>query len=88
MMHGVARLALRISERRQDPRSVWASRLRLHRSNIAVALANKNAQVIYRAAPACLPSACGATLESTRVEPRPGVGAEKVPVDHQCCASC
>jgi transposase len=48
MVHG-ARAAMRNLERRRDPRSVWAGRLKLRRgANIAtVALANKNARVIW-----------------------------------------
>lgn len=48
MVHG-ARAAMRNLERRRDPRSVWAGRLKLRRgANIAtVALANKNARVMW-----------------------------------------
>ncbi len=48
LVHG-ARAAMRNLERRRDPRSVWADRLKMRRgTNIAtVALANKNARVIW-----------------------------------------
>jgi transposase len=44
-----ARAAMRNVGRRRDPRSVWASRLKLRRgANVAtVALANKNARVMW-----------------------------------------
>ena len=48
LIHG-ARAALRCAERRRDQRSRWASRLKLRRgANVAaVALANKNARIIW-----------------------------------------
>ena len=48
LIHG-ARAAMRTIERRHDPRSLWASRLRGRRGpNVAaVALANKNARVMW-----------------------------------------
>jgi Transposase IS116/IS110/IS902 family len=48
MIHG-ARSALRVAERRRDPRSIWIGRIKLRRGpNVAaVALANKNARVIW-----------------------------------------
>ena len=48
LIHG-ARAALRCAERRRDQRSRWASRLKLKRgANVAaVALANKNARIIW-----------------------------------------
>jgi hypothetical protein len=44
-----ARASLRYIERRRDPRSVWANRLRLKRGSCitAVAIANKNARVMW-----------------------------------------
>jgi transposase len=48
LIHG-ARSALRVAERRRDPRSIWIGRIKLRRGpNVAaVALANKNARVIW-----------------------------------------
>jgi len=48
MIHG-ARSALRVAERKRDPRSIWISRIELRRgpNAAAVALANKNARVIW-----------------------------------------
>jgi len=48
MIHG-ARAALRVAQRKCDPRSVWTSRIKLRRGpNVAaVALANKNARVMW-----------------------------------------
>ena len=48
MVHG-APAAMRNLERRRDPRGLWAGRLKLRRgANIAtVALANKNARVMW-----------------------------------------
>jgi transposase len=48
LIHG-ARSALRVAERRSDPRSIWACRLKLRRGpNVAaVALANKNVRVMW-----------------------------------------
>lgn len=77
-----ARSALRTGERRHDPRSIWANRLKAHRgSRIAtIALANKNARVMwalltrgerYRAAPEHRsPPPSGPTLQGTRLELR------------------
>jgi transposase len=44
-----ARAALRVAERKRDPRSIWISRIKLRRGpNVAaVALANKNARVMW-----------------------------------------
>ncbi len=49
LIHG-ARAALRVAERRHDQRSLWASRLKLKRgpNRAAVALANKNARVLWK----------------------------------------
>jgi transposase len=48
IIHG-ARAALRVAERKRDPRSIWISRIKLRRGpNVAaVALANKNARVMW-----------------------------------------
>jgi transposase len=48
LIHG-ARSALRVAERKRDPRSIWISRIKLRRgpNAAAVALANKNARVIW-----------------------------------------
>lgn len=48
MIHG-ARSALRVAARKRDPRSIWISRIKLRRGpNVAaVALANRNARVIW-----------------------------------------
>jgi transposase len=48
IIHG-ARSALRVAEHKRDPRSIWISRLKLRRGpNVAaVALANKNARVMW-----------------------------------------
>jgi transposase len=48
IIHGT-RAALRVAERKRDPRSIWISRLKLRRGpNVAaVALANKNARVMW-----------------------------------------
>ena len=49
LIHG-ARAALRVAARQRDPRSLWATRLKLKSvANVAaVALANKNARVIWK----------------------------------------
>jgi transposase len=48
LIHG-ARAALPVAERKRDPRSIWISRIKLRRGpNVAaVALANKNARVMW-----------------------------------------
>jgi transposase len=48
MIHG-ARSALRVAARKRDARSIWINRIKLRRGpNVAaVALANKNARVIW-----------------------------------------
>ena len=48
IIHG-ARAALRVAERKRDPRSIWISRIKLRRGpNVAaVALANRNVRVMW-----------------------------------------
>jgi len=77
-----ARSSLRYIERRQDPRGVWANRLRLKRGSYiaAVAIANKNARVMwalltrgesYRAEPARRsPSALRVKIDHPQTKPR------------------
>jgi len=71
-----ARSSLRYIERRQDPRGVWANRLRLKRGSYiaAVAIANKNARVMW---------ALLTRGESYRAEPaRRSPSALRVKIDH------
>jgi transposase len=88
MIHG-ARAALRCAERRRDPHSIWVTRLKLRRgANVAtVALANKNARIIWallthddQYRPAILDQSSMARLAALRSSPPASVrsaGAER-----------